>query len=276
MEPKNETGTDTNTSVEPTNEPTVETNASFDDLLNAPDDLLPPVPEGGSHTGMQPLHSWLKHVPEDVRKHLANYRADYTRKTQDLARQRDTLQGQLEAERAALQAERETLYNGEAAKRARELAQDTTAYDMFDPEQVKKELERQAAIQFNSMIAPVQEQLAQERARLEADRFVREHPDLQEPEMKAEVARLLMAREDMTLEDAYHIARGKLVDVRATKLAEEQTKLKAEQEAVKAKQRATFGKTSAGTPGANRPASGRGFDSTWAAYEAAKLASNKR
>ena len=67
-----------NTSVE-----TVEDlgNLTLDDLLAMSEDDVEEFKQE-NHTGMKPLHHWMQHMPEDVRKHLANIRGDYTRKTQ--------------------------------------------------------------------------------------------------------------------------------------------------------------------------------------------------
>ena len=60
-------------------------NFTLDDLLQygAEDDPL--FADDAQHKGMKPLNQWIHNVPEDVRKHLANIRADYTRKTQALS-----------------------------------------------------------------------------------------------------------------------------------------------------------------------------------------------
>ena len=82
--------------------------------------------DDAQHKGMQPLSHWMKHVPADVRKHLANIRADYTRKTQSLSAERNALQTELAKEREQLAVERKSLYNGDLARRTAELAADET------------------------------------------------------------------------------------------------------------------------------------------------------
>ena len=64
---------------------------TIDDLLAMDEELFPEFKEE-NHKGMKPLHEWVKNVPGDVRKHLANMRSSYTRKTQELAEQRKELE----------------------------------------------------------------------------------------------------------------------------------------------------------------------------------------
>lgn len=248
---------------------------TVDDILNIPEELLPLNEDGSNHTGLDPLETWLPNLPIDVRKHIANIRGNYTKKTQELARERDTLRSELAAERAALLAERETLYNGPAAKAAATLAADQTVHDVFDQEGMMKELERQAAAQYTKMLQPIQAELEQKRAEASAKAFVDAHPDLHEPEMKKEVAAILLQREDVSLEDAYYIARGKVSSLKAKELAAQQAEVKASAEAMKAKQRDVFSKTSTGTPGATQYQARRGVDA-WDVYQNAKAEEERR
>jgi hypothetical protein len=92
MSEENETVED-NTSVEDnTVEDGLPDNITLEDLLNIDDEQFPEFKAEDSHKGMKPLGHWMQHMPEDVRKHLANIRGDYTRKTQEIAEIRKSLE----------------------------------------------------------------------------------------------------------------------------------------------------------------------------------------
>ena len=65
---------------------------TIEDLLGITEEDYEEFQEEANHKGMKPLHEWMKHVPEDVRKHIANIRSSYTRKTQEIANQRRELE----------------------------------------------------------------------------------------------------------------------------------------------------------------------------------------
>ena len=69
-----------------------EATISIDDLLKMGEADYPELKDDANYKGMKPLAEWMKHVPEDVRKHIAHIRSDYTRKTQALAQQRAELE----------------------------------------------------------------------------------------------------------------------------------------------------------------------------------------
>jgi hypothetical protein len=191
--------------------------------------------DDAQHKGMKPLHDWLKHVPPDVRKHIANLRADYTRKTQQLATERS----ELEKVRGELYATREGVINGPLAKMVKEV--DTTEeYDLFDTEGMKKEIQRQATLMLQQMLKPAQEEVAAQQRRVELDRFKAENPELITDEYRFPVAKMLQERPELKLEDAFYIVKAK---VETEKLKAQRTQLQAQKQ-----QRAqTLQKTSSGT-----------------------------
>jgi hypothetical protein len=191
--------------------------------------------DDAQHKGMKPLHDWLKHVPPDVRKHIANLRADYTRKTQQLATERS----ELEKVRGELYATREGVINGPLAKMVKEV--DTTEeYDLFDTEGMKKEIQRQATLMLQQMLKPAQEEVAAQQRRVELDRFKAENPELITDEYRFPVAKMLQERPELKLEDAFYIVKAK---VETEKLKAQRTQLQ-----VQKQQRAqTLQKTSSGT-----------------------------
>ena len=238
--------------------PDTETEYSLDDLLGLSNDDFAELTDDANHKGMKPLSHWLEHVPEDVRKHLGNLRSSYTRKTQALANERNELRAELEREREALTMERAALYNGKAAKNAATLAADTTEFDMFDPEGMKKEIQRQAAIMMQEMLKPAQEELVVEQRKVELERFASANPELKQDEYRMPIAEMLQARPELKLEDAFYIVKAK---IDAGKAATERAEL-AEQ---RSRRKTSFAKTSTGS--ASRPGGTPAFKDAWSAFQ---------
>ncbi len=184
---------------------------SIDDLLGITSEVDPLFTDDAQHKGIKPLHEWLPHLPQDVRANLANLRAIHTKGQQELARERARVQ---ELERS-VQAERAALYSGQFAEKVKSLASDTEQYDVFDPEGQKKEMQRQQALMFQEMLTPIQEELQVAKRRQEMTDFKAQHPDLvSDPDIKMATATLLKERQELRLEDAYHIARSKVLATR--------------------------------------------------------------
>jgi len=179
---------------------------SVEDLLGLNSEVAPEFTEDAAYKGMKPLHEWTKHLPEDVRKHLANIRSDYTRKTQEIA----TIKKQLEDERRALSNQKEATLNNPLARRAAEIASNEEEYDLYDPDGMKKEIERQAAKMLSEMLKPAQEEIMLQQRKMALDDFKREHPELTSPEYKLPIAEMLMKRPELKLEDAFYIVKAKV------------------------------------------------------------------
>ena len=90
-----ETGVNDNTSVAPeSSDASVvadDSNVTLEDLMNLSEEDYEEFKSDANHKGMKPLNEWLKHVPADVRKHVANIRSDYTRKTTELSQMKKDL-----------------------------------------------------------------------------------------------------------------------------------------------------------------------------------------
>lgn len=175
---------------------------SLDDLLN--DDLSDDPALGSEHQGLPHYSEILKHVPEDARKLIGNMRADYTRKTQEIAELRKSLSDQ----QAAIQRDRDSLVNGAFNERIQDILNDTTEYDIFDTEGQKAEIKRQAAALLQEMIAPIQQEQRIAQRQTELNNFKEAHPDLTSDGVRTEVAKLLIAKPHMRLEDAYWQVKG--------------------------------------------------------------------
>lgn len=190
-------------------------NLTLDDLLAMSEDDVEEFKEE-NHKGMKPLSHWLQHMPEDVRKHLANIRGDYTRKTQEIAEIRKSL----EAKEREIYNKNEHIMKGPLAQRLENI--DTSQeYDLFDPEGMKAEIQRQAQLMLKEMLQPAQEELQVQQRKLQLEDFKRENPELADPEYRKPVLELLASRPELKLEDAFYIVKAK---VGSQKVNEERSK----------------------------------------------------
>lgn len=180
---------------------TVETNKADEqsgDFWNTPVDN-PTFAE--THKGI----NWAETVnslPEDAQKLLANLRADYTQKTQELARQRK-----------ALESERKALLNEDYLASINEKANAEIQFDPFDNDSVNARIEQEVAKRMQQMIQPLQQEYELQQRQMALDNFKAAHPDL--TEYKTEIAQLLMTDKSLNLERAYYIVKGKANTERA-------------------------------------------------------------
>ena len=120
---------ETEEQIEDTSEP-----MTIEELLALDEEDYEEFTDDANHTGMKPLHEWMEHIPEDVRKHVANLRASYTRKTQEIAEMRK----QLEAERQALLQQQElTLNNPYLNEAQKHITEEEN--DLYTPEGMQAE-----------------------------------------------------------------------------------------------------------------------------------------
>lgn len=219
--------------------------------------------DDANHKGMKPLQHWMQHVPEDVRKHIANLRADYSRKTQSLSEERR----EIERLRAEITATKSGVLDGPLAKMVKEVDVEEE-HDLYEPEGMKKEIKRQAALMLQEMLRPAQEQVQAEQRKLALERFKTENPELTQPEYRAPILKMLQERPELKLEDAFYIVKAK---VDSSKIAEERKKI-ADQKNSRAQ---TLQKVAGGS--AASPKGQPKFDSAWDAYQYHKqMSDNKR
>lgn len=210
-------------------------NFTLDDLLQYGAEEDPLFADDAHHKGMKPLSQWIHNVPEDVRKHLANIRADYTRKTQALsAAKREVEQAQ---EKMRLQTE--GFVKGPLAQKLQNIDTETE-YDLFDAEGMKAEIQRQAQLMLKQMLQPAQEEIEVQQRRLALDKFKMENPEMTSPEYRTPIVELLQSRPELKLEDAFYIVKAKIDSKKST--AE-----RAELADRKARQKETVLKSSKGT-----------------------------
>jgi len=236
---------------------------TIEELLGLNEDDYEEFTEDANHKGMKPLHEWMGHIPEDVRKHVANIRSSYTRKTQELAEMRKAL----EAERAELMRQQEMSVNNPFLKQAEQELAKEEEYDLYTPEGMQAEIKRQAAQMLKEMMKPAQEEIQIKQRRMQLESFKTENPELMDDAYRLPVAQMLQERPELKLEDAFYIVKAK-VDAQ---------KLKAEREQVakqKSQRRQTLRKTSSGK--SVTPSGTPKFRDAWEAYQYHKSLNSKK
>lgn len=125
--------------------------------------------------------------------------ADYTRKTQALA-----------AERQRLDAQQRALFESEAFKAVKAMAEkEVGEFDPYDPDNMLNHMRKTAAEQLASLYRPVEEAYASETAKVKATAFISSKPEFEDPTFKAEVREMLKSNQNLDLETAYWVAKGK-------------------------------------------------------------------
>ena len=236
---------------------------TIEELLGLNEDDYEEFTEDANHKGMKPLHEWMGHIPEDVRKHVANIRSSYTRKTQELAEMRKAL----EAERAELMRQQDMSVNNPFLARAEQELANEDEYDLYTPEGMQAEIKRQAAQMLKEMMKPAQEEIQIKQRRMQLESFKTENPELMDDAYRLPVAQMLQERPELKLEDAFYIVKAK-VDAQ---------KLKAEREQIanqKSQRRETLRKTSSGK--SVTPSGTPKFRDAWEAYQYHKSLNSKK
>ena len=226
---------------------------SLDELVGADYDDHPELK--GGHKGLPDYKKILEHLPENGRKLLGNLRASYTQKTQEIAELRKSLDG----ERAQLERDRKLMTESEFAQQVRVLADKPLEHDAWSDEGLQERINKQAAAMMQQMLTPLQQDLDTQRRQVALDSFKSQHPDLTSDELRMPVAKLLMERPELKLEDAYYIIKGQVT--------RQQT------EAVRQVQRETLKKTSTGN--AVRNSAPPKFKDAWSAYQYHKVNGTK-
>ena len=236
---------------------------TIEELLGLNEDDYDEFTEDANHKGMKPLHEWMQHIPEDVRKHVANIRSSYTRKTQELSEMRKAL----EFEKSELMRQQDHAVNNPFLKRAEEELVTDEEYDLYTPEGMQKEIKRQAAQMLQEMMKPAQEEMQIKQRRIQLEQFKTENPDLMDDQYRLSVAQMLQERPELRLEDAFYIVKSKV----------DSQKLKVEREQV-AKQRSTRRETLRKTSGGKSvtPTGTPKYRDAWEAYQYHKALNSKK
>jgi len=223
----------------------VEDEVNLEELVGSSFDDHPELK--GGHKGLPDYKKILEHLPENGRKLVGNLRASYTQKTQEIA----TLKAQLEGERASLARDRELLTKSDFAQRVKEQAAKPLEHDAWSDEGLQERIDKAAALKMQAMLEPLQQDLAAQTRQVALQAFKTKHPDLTSDDIRMPVAKLLMERPELKLEDAYYMVKGQVVQTQA--------------QAQKATQKATLLKTSTGT--AVRGGEAPKFKNAWDAYQ---------
>ena len=158
----------------------------------------------GGHKGIN-YNKVISDLPDDARALLSNIRADYTRKTQELAEQRRQL---------------EHLQNS-LLKGAEQLPEvgEKVELDPYDTESFEQRIQQEVAQRLQEMMQPMREEQHRLTKRAQLDKFKAENPDLMD--YKTEIAQMLKSNENISLEDAYHIVKGRALNDQNKKLKAE-------------------------------------------------------
>ena len=190
--------------------------------------------------------SWdqaLAEAPAHIQTLMKNMRADYTRKTQEVAAERKTLA----AEREAL------LKSGTLDKLKAKADADLGELNPFDEGSIQARIEQEVARRLHEALAPIEQEHKQAQAKQEYTSFLEKNPDLKtDPEVRKEVFEALKKNPALDLESAYYAVKGrKLSSVEAQREARKH----AEKEAARAAAlTATASGKRAGTPTINTDA----------------------
>ena len=136
-------------------------------------------------------------LPDDAKKLVANLRALTTKRTQAIAQ-----------ERKRLQAEREALTSGKFMEDLKSRSEAEVGFDPFDPDSVQAHSDKQVAASLRQALEPVRQEVELSNRRAQLERFKADNADINQPEVKADVVKLLKSDENLTLERAYAIIQG--------------------------------------------------------------------
>ena len=125
--------------------------------------------------------------------------------------------------------------------------------DPYDTKSFESRIEQEVARRLQDMFEPVRQQQELQMRQMKLQEFKTAHPDLED--MKTEVADLLKSNTNLTLQDAYYIAKGKKTSSELAQLRDEVAERKAKMREVGLK----IGQGTSANP--NRPPSGlKGFE----------------
>lgn len=157
----------------------------------------------------------LEALPDDAKTLLGNLRADYTRKTQELAQQRKELEAQMKA-----------LTESEFFDKVRErAAAPDVELDPYNTESFNERIEQEVARRLQDMFEPVRVQQETQMRQLKLQEFKMQHPDLED--YKSDIAKELQSNANLSLQDAYYIVKGRTNHNRLSELERENAERKA-------------------------------------------------
>lgn len=169
--------------------------------------------------------SWeqaMAEAPPHVQTLMKSLRADYTRKTQELA-----------IERKGLAAEREALLKSGTLDKLRATAEaDPGELNPFDEKSIQARIEQEVARRLHEALAPLEQEHQQAQAKQEYASFLERNPDLKsDTELRKEVYATLQKNPSLDLESAYYAVKGRKL---SSLEAQREARKAAEKEAARA------------------------------------------
>lgn len=153
------------------------------------------IPEG-EFKGVD-YNKTINELPDDAKKILANLRSDYTRKTQELS-----------AKQKELETQRQALLESEAYKAIQAKATEAPVdADPWDPQAFNQRIEQEVAKRLADVLKPMQNEWESQQRRAKLDKFKSENPDLES--YKTEIVEVLKTNDNLSLEQAYYLVKGK-------------------------------------------------------------------
>ena len=195
----------------------------------------------GGHKGID-YKKVVSSLPEEAQKLMANLRADYTRKTQELS-----------AQRKEVESLQKSLMNSEFNTTIDTLAgAETIELDPYDTQSFETRIQQEVARRMQEMMKPIRQEQELNTKRQALESFKSDNPDLME--YKNDIVPLLQSNDALSLQDAYYIVKGKAQNEQLRRLQEENT-------ARKDKMREAGLKINAGTQGGTKPPKGlKGYE----------------
>jgi len=177
--------------------------AEIEAVLSAAEKRAPAAEPEAEAEGLHEGESWdaiFKSQPPEVQRAMAQMRKDYTRKTQELAKQRKEVELQSQA-----------LVSSPAYQKIAALAEaQGQEFDPFDPKSFDSFIEKKVAERLASVLEPVRQEHVSNQAKARYDNFLETHSDLKtDTALRDEVANVLRQNSNMTLEDAYYTIKGR-------------------------------------------------------------------
>tara|TARA_R100000664_G_scaffold9048_1_gene15049 strand:+ start:6813 stop:7667 length:855 start_codon:yes stop_codon:yes gene_type:complete len=166
----------------------------------------PPPPKEKLREG-ESWDSLFEQADENSQRAMRQLRADYTRKTQELANQRK----ELDQQRQELQALQANLQDNAAFKAIKEAAEaDAGEFDPFDNDSFQRYVNKMVAEKLQAVLQPMAEQQMRHQAQTKIQSFMTQHPELKTDDaLRTEVRQTLESNEGLSLQDAYWIVRGR-------------------------------------------------------------------
>ena len=150
--------------------------------------------EAEKHKGVD-YKATIEALPEDAKRLIQNLRADYSRKTDAISKQKK-----------ALETREQTLLSSKTEEHLRKAMELPENIDIYDPEGLKQYINAKAAEQLQTLLKPAREKMAADQRRAEVDNFRKQHTDM---DNYKDGIRKLIIEKNMKIEDAYFLLKGK-------------------------------------------------------------------